>query len=274
MLLDCNGKPLDLSSPKVMGVLNLAPDSFYDGGKFSTPTGRLARVEQMLAEGAAIIDIGAVSSRPGARGISESGELKRLIPPLKHIRKQFPQAILSVDTCRPLVAERAAAEGADMINDIYGGTFDATMPAVIARLGIPCILMHMQGTPGTMQNQPQYGNVVAEISAFLLRQIRTYHGFGFNRLLIDPGFGFGKTIAHNLEILKNLKSFHFLGYPVVAGLSRKSMIQKILGVSAQEALNGTTVLHTIALLNGASILRVHDVKDAVQAVRLVADYLG
>ncbi|MFH0761065.1 MAG: dihydropteroate synthase [Bacteroidota bacterium] len=270
MILSCNGKQLDLSTPKVMGVLNLTPDSFFDGGRFSSIDTQLARVEQMLEEGASIVDLGAVSTRPGAWEIGESGELDRLLPSLKAIRNHFPQAFLSVDTYHPSVAEEAAGMGTDMINDIYGGRFAGGMPETIARLNIPYILMHMKRTPDTMQVNPEYQDVVAEISYFFQQQTVKLRELGFGKVLIDPGFGFGKTVDHNYEILRRLEEFQTLGYPVVVGLSRKSMIQKVLDVSAQEALNGSTVLHTIALLKGASILRVHDVKEAIQAITLVS----
>ena len=274
MIISFNGKRLDLTSHKVMGVLNLAPDSFFDGGRFSTIDVQLRRVEQMLEEGASIIDLGAVSTRPGAKEIDESEELDRLVPSLKAIRHHFPDCFLSVDTYHASVAQKATDLGADMINDIYGGRFEDEMLKTVARLDVPYILMHMKGSPDTMQLNPEYRDVVAEIAYFFLQQTEKLREHGTSQALIDPGFGFGKTVEHNFEILHRLKEFESLGFPLVVGISRKSMIQKTLGVSALESLNGSSVLHTIALLNGASILRVHDVKEAVQAVRLVEAVRG
>lgn len=269
MILSFNDKRLDLSTPAVMGILNITPDSFFDGGRFSTPQDRLHRVETMLAEGAGIIDIGAVSSRPGAAGVTQDEELGRLIPALTEIRRGFPECILSVDTFRPAVARAAVETGADMINDIYGGRYHGDMLGTIASMGVPYILMHMKGTPGTMQQNPRYHDVVAEIAYFFQQQTDALRAMAHTKVLIDPGFGFGKTVAHNFEILRRLGEFSTFGYPIVAGLSRKSMIQKTLDLKPHEALNGSTVLQTIALIKGASILRVHDVKEAVEAVRLV-----
>ncbi len=274
MVLSFNGKRLDLTSPGVMGVLNITPDSFFDRGNYSSIDGQLRRVEQMLEEGASIIDIGAVSTRPGAEKISESEELKRLVPSLKAIRYQFPDCFLSVDTYHPLVAREAVMEGANMVNDIYGGRFGAKMLEMIAELNVPYILMHMKGTPDNMQLSPVYQDVVSEIAYFFQQQTVKLRTLGAKQILIDPGFGFGKTVDHNFEILDRLQEFESLGFPVVVGISRKSMIQKALGVNAMESLNGSTVLHTIALQRGANILRVHDVKEAVQVVRLVERVQG
>ncbi len=264
-----HGKQLDLSSPKVMGILNLTPDSFFDGGKYSSIDSQLKRVEQMLAEGASIIDLGAVSTRPGSIKVSESEEMDRLLPSLKAIRHHFPDAFLSIDTYHASIAEETVKLGADMINDIYGGLYGVGMLETIARLKVPYILMHMKGEPETMQHNPQYNDVVAEIAYFFQQQIVKLRELDFGQILIDPGFGFGKTVEHNFEILRRLPEFQTLGCPVVAGLSRKSMIRKSLGVTVQEAGNGTTVLHTFALLKGVGILRAHDVKEAVQTIELV-----
>jgi len=251
-----------------MGVLNLTPDSFYDGDRFSSVDAHLKRADQILNEGASIIDLGAVSSRPGAGEISESEEVDRLIPSLKEIRNQFPDCFISIDTYRSPVAQKAVDAGADMINDIYGGRFDSNMLKTISRLGVPYILMHMKGTPDTMQENPQYKDVVAEIAYFFQQQTEKLREFGASQVLVDPGFGFGKTIDNNFELLHRLPEFETLGYPMVVGVSRKSFIQKTLGVSAGEALNGSTVLHTLALQKGANVLRVHDVREAVQTVKL------
>lgn len=287
-----NGKAMDFSTPRVMGILNLTPDSFYDGGGTLSPPpnlppegGRLikkspdgheimerwygGKVERMVREGAYIIDMGAVSTRPGAAEVGEEEEKRRLLPVLKEARKNFPDLIISVDTFRAEIARIALSEGADMINDISAGTFDAAMIPFIAQVKVPYIMMHIQGTPATMQHDPSYENVVEEILEFLKKQAQKLLSLGNDKLIIDPGFGFGKTVEHNYTLLKNLARFRGIGFPVMAGLSRKSMINRVLGTRPAEALNGTTVLNTIAVLNGADILRVHDVKEAVEAVKLV-----
>jgi dihydropteroate synthase len=259
----------DLSSPVVMGILNITPDSFYDGGWYGSIDEQLKQTEKMIRDGAGIIDIGAVSTRPGAKEICEVTEVERLYSSLKAVRHNFPDVLISIDTYRSNVARIAVEMGADIINDIYGGLFDEEMPATIARLNVPYIMMHMKGNPMTMQENPVYGDVVGEISYFFDAQAKKLNELGFHKIILDPGFGFGKTVAHNFEILARLGEFRSLGYPVMAGLSRKSMVNRPLGILPAEALNGTTVLNTIALLKGASILRVHDVKEAVEAVKLV-----
>jgi dihydropteroate synthase len=222
----------------------------------------------MVREGAYVIDIGAVSTRPGAEEVSVEVELGRLLWPLKEIRKQFPELILSIDTYRSEVAEIAAGEGADMINDISGGIFDPGMIPLVTRLGIPYVIMHIQGTPRSMQSDPQYEDVTAEVFGFLENQAQRLSDAGHRKIILDPGFGFGKTVEHNYRLLDRLDRLVATGYPVLAGVSRKSMINRVLGTRPETALNGTTVLNTIALLRGASILRVHDVKEAVEAVKL------
>ncbi|MCU0370111.1 MAG: dihydropteroate synthase [Bacteroidales bacterium] len=288
-IFDFQGRKMDFTTPRVMGILNVTPDSFYDGLQTSPPVSlskmergnrgsggkggeaeaRIAKVADMIADGAYIIDIGAVSTRPGASEVSVEEEKKRLIPVLKEIRKRYTDLIVSVDTYRAEIARIAAGEGADMINDISGGTFDHEMLPTIIHLGIPFIIMHIQGTPQTMQQNPEYKDVVQEVKGFLLKQAMKLEAGGHQKIIIDPGFGFGKTVEHNYQLLTRLDEFANAGYPVLAGLSRKSMINRVLGTKPVEALNGTTVLNTIALLNGAAILRVHDVKEAVEAVRLV-----
>jgi len=260
--------------PRVMGILNLTPDSFYDGGKAGSIGDQVEKVGSMLANGASVIDLGAVSTRPGSHEICEDCEIERLIPSLRAIRYHFPEAIISVDTFRPEVAREAVYHGADMINDIYGGTYAPEMAQVIAELRVPCILMHIKGNPATMQQQPEYGDVVAEIAFFLEKQTEKYRELGVRQLLIDPGIGFGKTILHNFEILRRLPELVNLGYPLVIGLSRKSLIRDTLHIDAEKALNGTTVLNTIALLNGANIIRVHDVSEAKEVIDLVSAYQG
>ncbi len=264
---------LSLDNPIVMGILNITDDSFYDGGKYRSENEILKQTERMLIEGASIIDIGAVSTRPGAVEIPENKELEKLIFTIKSILKRFPKAIISIDTYRSNIADVVINEGAKIINDISGGTFDNNMFKLVAQRRIPYIMMHIKGTPRTMQNNPEYINVILEIKNFFINQINKLEKLGItNNIILDPGFGFGKTKEHNFEILKHLKSFCELGYPVMAGISRKSMIHKTLDINPDEALNGTTALNTLALLNGVSILRVHDVKEAMEAINLVKMY--
>lgn len=251
-----------------MGILNATPDSFYDGGKNNSIEAALQRAEVILTQGGDIIDIGAASTRPGAEEISIDEELQRLIPVVKAIASEFPDAILSVDTYRAVVAEEAIKAGAQIINDIAGGTMDAAMFATVAKLHVPYILMHIQGTPQTMQQNPEYTNVVAEVLLSLSQKVNELKRLGVADIIIDPGFGFGKTTEHNYQLLSNLRQLQLLGCPILAGVSRKGMINKVLGTTPDQALNGTTVVNTIALANGASILRVHDVKEAVEAVAL------
>jgi len=267
--LNCNGKSLDLSAPAVVGILNLTVDSFFDGGSYITIDSQLQRTREMLAEGAEIIDLGAVSTRPGSVAVSQDEELERLIPSIRAIRKNFPSAILSVDTFRSEVARAAVAEGADMINDIYGGRYEAGMIVTVASLKVPYVIMHMKGTPGNMQDNPTYSDIIAELTYFFEKQLAEARSKGIHDIIIDPGFGFGKNVEHNYRILSDLESFKSLHVPVMVGLSRKTMIYKVLGTDAAHALNGTSVLQTIALMKGACLLRSHDVKEAVEAVKLV-----
>jgi dihydropteroate synthase len=252
-----------------MGILNVTPDSFFDGGRHTVLLDHLRHVEIMITNGAAIIDIGAVSTRPGAAEVSQEEEALRLIPVLVAIRKAFPGQYLSVDTYRPEIAKVAIDEGADMINDIYGGRFDEEMYRVIAANNVDYVMMHMQGTPATMQGDPQYTDVTGEVIHFFRQQLAKFTVAG-STVYLDPGFGFGKNVEHNFRLLDELGRIKSLGHPLVVGLSRKSMINKVLGIQPGHALNGTTVLNTIALLNGADILRVHDVKEAAEAILLVA----
>jgi len=261
---------MNLKFPAIMGILNLTPDSFYDGGRYLSIDEQLRQVEKMLHEGASIIDLGAVSTRPGAAEVCQTGELERLLPSLKAIRHNFPDTLISVDTYRPLIARAMAEHGANMINDIYGGRYEAGMFETIASLNIPYILMHMKGIPGNMQVNPEYSDVVAEVTYFFERQTSLAREAGVRDVIIDPGFGFGKTSEHNFRILSRLDTFKSIGCLLMAGISRKSMITRTLDIKAEEALNGSTVLHTIALLKGVDILRVHDVKEAMQAVKLTA----
>jgi len=271
--LNVKHKQRTFKEPVVMGILNISTDSFYDGGKYNSEKKILLQVEKMITEGATIIDIGAVSTRPGAKEISEEQELDSLLRVQNSILENFPNLILSVDTYRSQIAKIAIENGAHMINDISGGTFDKKMLEVIAEYQVPYVMMHIQGTPKNMQQNPQYINVVNEIKLFFQQQIAKLKQLGVtSNIILDPGFGFGKTLEHNYILLHHLKSFKELNCPLMAGISRKSMINKVLNTNPQNALNGTTILNTIALLNGANILRVHDVKAAAEAIRLVEFY--
>jgi dihydropteroate synthase len=274
MTINCKGNLIDLSSPKVMGILNITPDSFYDGGKYKNEAEILSQTEKMLSEGATFIDVGAYSSRPGAAHISEDVELQRITPVLELLIKNFPEIIISVDTFRSKIAEESIALGAALINDISGGKMDEKMFATIGKLQVPYIVMHMLGTPQTMQKNPVYENVITEITTFFAEQLFKLRALQVKDIIIDVGFGFGKTMDHNFEILKNLELFKNLDVPILTGVSRKSMLYKTLDITAKEALNATTVANTIALLNGTNILRVHDVKEAVEAVIIVEKLKG
>ncbi len=269
MTINCKGKLIDLSTPKVMGILNITPDSFYDGGKFNSDAKILNQVEKMLVEGATFIDIGAYSSRPNADHISEDEELKRLIPVLETIVNQFPQILISVDTFRSKVAKKSIEVGACMINDISGGTLDEHMFKTIGELKVPYILMHIQGNPQTMQSNPSYENVTREVLKYFSEKLLALKLEKVNDIILDVGFGFGKTLNHNYELLKNLAHFKTFDLPILTGVSRKSMLYNLLDSSAKEALNATSIANTIALLNGTSILRVHDIKEAVETIKIV-----
>jgi dihydropteroate synthase len=266
--LNLKGKILDLSTPAVMSIINLTPDSFYNASRAFHDTAILKHAEKALSEGADILDVGGYSSRPGADDISQSEELNRVVHGISLIKKEFPQAVLSVDTFRSQVAIRAVEEGACIINDISGGDLDPEMFETVAALKVPYVLMHMRGTPQTMKNLVQYDNLTLEILDCLQKKVYKLQDLGVADIVVDPGIGFSKTIDQNYEILKNLKYFAVLNMPILVGISRKSLIFKRLGIDVQEALNGTTVLNTICLLKGASILRVHDTKEAVEAVTL------
>jgi len=264
------GELIDLSSPIVMGILNVTPDSFYDGGKYQTEKSILNRAEEIISQGGKIIDIGAFSTRPGSKEVSLKEELNRIVPAVKAIRDKFPQMHLSLDTYRSEVARIIVDDfGPCIINDISGGTMDEKMFEVVAGLKIPYILMHIQGTPGTMQDHPSYTDVVNEVILFLSQRVQKLKLLGVNDIIIDPGFGFGKLTSHNYELMNRLDSFKIFKLPVLVGISRKGMIWKPLGIKPDEALTGTIALNTLALLGNADILRVHDVKEAVQVCKIV-----
>ncbi len=266
--INCRGQLLDLSRPLVMGILNLTPDSFFDGGRYTTDSQLLRRVEQMLEEGAAIIDVGGMSSRPGAAIIPPEEELKRVTGPIQQICNRFPEAVLSIDTLSSEVAREAVEAGAKIVNDISAGRHDTGMISTVAALRCPFIAMHMLGQPATMQQSPEYEDVVETVFTFFAERLTHLRKAGILDVILDPGFGFGKTLAHNLELLQNLSVFRILELPLLVGISRKSMVCKLLDVSPKDALNGTTALHMIALRAGARILRVHDVREAMEAVKV------
>lgn len=268
MTINCNGRLLDLTVPKVMGILNCTPNSFFDGGKYASQNELLKQVEKMLAEGAAIIDIGAYSSQPQADFVSEAQELERLMTTLIMVRKHFPDAILSIDTFRAEVARISIENGADIINDIAAGKLDEKMLPVVGHYKVPYIMMHMQGTPQTMQQFTNYDDILHEMIYYFSERVASAREQGITDIIIDPGFGFSKTIEQNYHILNNLHLLKILELPVLSALSRKSMIYKMLNTAPDMALNGTTVLNTVSLQNGAHLLRVHDVKEAVECIKL------
>lgn len=267
--LNCNGRLLVIDQPLVMGIINVTPDSFYPGSRFTGIDAILEQCEKMIHDGADIIDIGGQSTRPGSERLSVEEEIKRVISCIEAIHKKFPEAFISIDTFYSSVAKHAVGAGASIINDVSAGTMDPEMIKTVASLHVPYVLMHMKGTPQTMQHDPQYENVTKAVLDFFIKRTNELHKAGVSDIVIDPGFGFGKTIAHNFELLKSLEVFKILNRPVLLGISRKSTIYKTLNISAGEALNGTTVLNTIGLLKGASIIRVHDVKEAKEAVSLI-----
>ncbi|MDY8134372.1 dihydropteroate synthase [Aquimarina sp. 2201CG5-10] len=272
MTINCKGSLIDLSTPKVMGILNLTPDSFYDGGKYKNEQLILRQTEKMLTAGATFIDLGAYSSRPGAEHISKKEELNRIVPVVELLVKKFPDVLLSIDTFRSDVAQACIEEGAAIINDISSGNLDEAMIPLIGKLKVPYIMMHMKGTPQTMKSLDYYDDLIKEIQLYFAEKIALAKKNGINDIIIDPGFGFAKNINQNFELLKKISLLHFHNVPVLAGVSRKSMIYKTLNIEASDALNGTTCLNTIALLNGSSILRVHDVKEAIECITLINTY--
>ena len=268
MTINCKGQLIDLTTPKVMGILNVTPNSFYDGGIYKNSSEMLTKVGKMLSDGAAFIDVGAYSSKPSADYVSEEEELQRIIPIINLILEYYPETLLSVDTFRSEVAKVCIENGAAIINDISAGNLDDKMLETIAKYNVPYIMMHMRGTPQTMQAMTTYDDVVKEILFYFSEKVAKARSYGINDLIVDPGFGFAKTLDQNYKVLQKMELFEILELPLLAGLSRKSMIYKTLNSSADEALNGTTVLNTVALIKGAKILRVHDVKEAMESVIL------
>ncbi|WP_339757145.1 dihydropteroate synthase [uncultured Winogradskyella sp.] len=268
MTINCKGQLIDLTTPKVMGILNITPDSFFDGGKYKDESTILNQVDTMLKDGATYIDVGGCSSRPGANNVSENEELNRIVPVIQLVLKHLPETLISVDTFRSEVAKKSIEAGASLINDISAGKLDQNMLSTIGKLGVPYIMMHMKGNPKTMQQQTDYKDLVRDVISYFAERIAVAHTKKINDIIIDPGFGFAKTTAQNYELLNHLELLKMLDKPILAGVSRKSMIYKTLKTSSEKALNGTTALHMVALQNGAKMLRVHDVKEAMECVTL------
>lgn len=271
--LNCKGSLLEINKSLIMGILNVSQDSFYDGGKFIEENSMLEKVGELVRCGAQIIDIGAASSRPGAAFISEDAEREALLPAIRLVSDKFPEVCISVDTWRAKLAREAIENGAHIINDISGGELDKTMFATVARLKVPYVLMHMKGTPKEMQEMPVYTDLLKELLDFFQQRISKLHQSGVYDIIIDPGFGFGKSLEQNYKILAHLDLFKIFNCPILTGFSRKSMVNKVLGTKPENALNGTSVLNTIALLHGANILRVHDAKEAMECIKIVNIYL-
>ena len=271
--LNCNGRLLNIDKSIVMGIINITPDSFYSGSRYESQDEILNRAAQMINEGATILDIGGQSTRPGSTRLRDEEELERVLEPISSIRKEFPEIFISIDTFYSLVAKEAVRAGADIVNDISAGSLDEQLIETVAALKVPYVLMHMKGNPQNMQEQTHYEDVTENVYSFLKQKKAELIEAGIKDIIVDPGFGFGKNISQNFELLKNLSIFKDLDSPILLGISRKSFIYKTLGISAADALNGTTVLNTIGLSNGASILRVHDVRAAREAIQLVNTYM-
>lgn len=270
MTINCHGKLIDLTLPKVMGILNSTPNSFYDGGKYVTHKAILLQVEKLVFEGATFIDIGTYSSKPNAEFVSEEEEISRLLPVLKLVKNHFPETLISIDTFRSQVARVGIENGAALINDISAGRMDPLMMSVVAEFQVPYIMMHSRGNSQTMQSRTNYSDIIKEMLYYFSENVALARSKGINDILIDPGFGFAKTLEQNFEVLNSLELFQILSLPILIGVSRKSMIYKTLETSAEFALNGTTVLNTIGIQKGANILRVHDVKEAVECIKLLS----
>lgn len=268
MTINCKGKLIDLSTPKVMGILNVTPDSFYDGGSYKDEADILKQTKRMLTDGATIIDIGGYSSRPGAEFVSEEDELKRVLPVIKLILKHFPKTLISIDTFRSNVAKQAIKAGAAIVNDISAGRLDENMMKTVGELSVPYIMMHLRGTPKTMQQLTDYNDLLKDILAYFGERIAKAHAAQIKDIIVDPGFGFAKTQEQNYKLLNYFELFKLTDKPILAGVSRKSMIYKTLNTTSKEALNGTTALHMVTLQKGATLLRVHDVKEAMECITL------
>lgn len=269
MTINCKGTLVDLTKPKVMGILNVTPDSFFDGGRYADENKILERVAGMLEDGATFIDLGAYSSRPGADFVSEAQELERIVPIVELLVRNFPEILLSIDTFRSNVAKETISAGAAIINDIAAGGLDSEMMKVVGALKVPYIMMHMKGNPNTMQQLASYSDLTQEVLEYFSHKISEARSYGIDDSVLDPGFGFAKTLAHNYELMSKVELLHMAGLPLLVGVSRKSMVYKLLNVTPAQALNGTTVLHTIALQKGAQILRVHDVKQAMECIAII-----
>ncbi|MAM19796.1 MAG: dihydropteroate synthase [Bacteroidota bacterium] len=274
MYINCKGELIDLSTPRVMGIINITPDSFFSGSRAQTNSDILKKAERMLKEGATFLDLGAYSSRPGATDISEEEEINRLLPAIEVILKEFPEALLSLDTFRSKVARKGIEAGGAIINDISGGKLDVHMLQTVAELQVPYILMHMKGTPQNMKDQNQYDDLLKDILFYFSDRVNAARQLGINDIIVDPGFGFAKNIRQNFELLSKAELLQMLELPILIGLSRKSMIWKTLEIEAAEALNGTSVLNTVALQKGAHILRVHDVKEATECIKLTSEIIN
>ena len=274
MTINLKGKLMNFSIPKIMGILNITPDSFYDGGRYNSKEKIQRQIEKMVISGADIIDVGGYSSRPGAKDISIEDELNRVIPVIKIIKKKFPETIVSIDTFRSRIASEAIISGADIVNDISGGNLDSNMFQTVSKHKVPYILMHMRGNPENMMSKTNYENVTKDVCKYFSQRINKAHSCGINDIIIDPGFGFSKTTQQNYELLNNFEFFKEFQRPIIIGISRKSMIYKTLNTTPDKALNGTSVLHTISLMKGANILRTHDVKEAVECVKIVSQLKG
>ena len=274
MTINLRGKLMNFSVPKIMGILNITPDSFYDGGRYNSKEKIQRQIEKMIISGVDIIDVGGYSSRPGAKDISIEDELNRVIPVIEIIKKKFPETIVSIDTFRSRVASEAIISGADIVNDISGGNLDSNMFETVSKHKVPYILMHMRGNPENMMSKTNYENVTKDVCKYFSQRIDKAHSYGINDVIIDPGFGFSKTTQQNYELLNNLEFFKEFQRPIIIGISRKSMIYKTLNTTPDKALNGSSVLHTISLMKGANILRTHDVKEAVECVKIVSQLIG
>mgnify|MGYP002639597689 CR=1 FL=1 len=272
MQINCNHQLLDLGIPKVMGIINLTPNSFFDGGKYQKEDAYLERAEKLVREGAAILDLGAASTKPGSKLVDKQDEWEILEKPIKQLRTRYPEMLISVDTYNATQVKKCADQGVNIINDISGGSWDEQMFTEIAKYEMAYVMMHIQGQPEIMQENPSYGNILEELKEYFKIRIEKLRTLNFDKIILDPGFGFGKTLDHNFELLAGINRLESLGHPILAGLSRKSMVFRTLDIGPNEALNGTTALNMLVLINSAKILRVHDVKEAVETIELFSRY--